>query len=78
MAREIEFIFSSRDDEGYNEFVFSSCDDEGHYAQDWFRGGWLTISAAENAETVAKADAILRSAYKGPDVDGVEVRWIIE
>lgn len=64
MTREIEFIFSSHDD--------------GYRAQDWFRGGYQTLSAAEGAETVAEADAILRSAYKGPDVDGVEVRWIIQ
>lgn len=64
MTRKIEFIFSAHND--------------GYRAQDWFWGGYRTLSAAEDAGTVSLADAILRRAYKGPDVDGVEVRWIIQ
>jgi hypothetical protein len=51
--------------------------DDGYNVADWFHGGLTTIEAAEDAATAAEADRILRDAYRGPDVDGVEVHWTI-
>ena len=51
--------------------------DDGYNVADWFRGGLVTIETAEMAPTPVEADRILRAAYLGPDVDGVEVRWTI-
>jgi hypothetical protein len=51
--------------------------DDGYYSVDWFKGEDETIERASNAKTEEEADAILREAYKGPDVDGVTCKWFI-
>jgi hypothetical protein len=51
--------------------------DDGYRVRNWFRDGQQTLDAAEDADTVEDAEHILRSAYLGPDVDGVEVRWTV-
>lgn len=53
-----------------------SAHDDGYNVADWFAGD--AIERAEAAATAADADAILRTAYLGPDVDGVEVTWTID
>lgn len=54
-----------------------SARDDGYRVRDWFRGGQATLDAAADAATAKDADAILRAAYLGPDVDGVTVDWRI-
>lgn len=53
-----------------------SIHDDGYNVADWFSGD--AIERAEAATTAADADTILRTAYLGPDVDGVEVTWTID
>lgn len=58
------------------EFSFTEYDE--HYnAEDWFKDGAQTIYEAEDAETPEEAHKILLNAYKGDDVDGVQVFWYI-
>lgn len=52
--------------------------DDGYSVGDWFTGGWETIERAEQAGSREEAEAILRGAYKGADVDGVTVTWAIQ
>jgi len=51
--------------------------DNSYYSVDWFKGEDETIERASNAKSEEEADAILRAAYKGPDVDGVTCKWFI-
>jgi len=51
--------------------------DDDYCVADWFRGGYEALVAAAKAPTPEEADTILRVAYRGPDVDGVEVKWTI-
>jgi hypothetical protein len=51
--------------------------DDGYRVRDWFKGGQSTLNFVETATSVEEAEQILRFAYLGPDVDGVEVRWQI-
>ena len=46
---------------------------EGAYHTDYFTQAGLR--RARDAATSEAADAILRETYKGPDKDGVGVRW---
>jgi hypothetical protein len=57
-------------------YAFTAHDD-GYRARDWFDGGQETLDEAAEAKTPEEANAILRRAYLGPDVDGVEVIWSI-
>lgn len=49
--------------------------DDGYRFADWFRGGHETLERAREAATPEEADAILRAAYLGADIDGVEAKW---
>jgi hypothetical protein len=76
MTREIMMTLTKHpghyvDDEG----VRRSWRDDGYSVYDLFDG--LAIEEAQEASTVEEAEAILRAAYRGPDVDGVGVRWVI-
>ena len=51
--------------------------DDDYCIADWFKGGYETLVAAAKAPTPEEADTILRAAYRGPDVCGVEVKWTI-
>lgn len=62
-------------DNAMNIHFALSANDDGYNVADWFAGD--AIEQTETATTAADADAILRTAYLGPDVDGVEVTWTI-
>ena len=51
--------------------------DDSYCVADRFKGGYEALVAAAKAPTPEEAEKILRVAYRGPDVCGVEVRWTI-
>lgn len=60
----------------FSSILFNlSATDDGYRVRDWFQGGAATLDEAREAASAEEADAILRAAYLGPDVDGVTVEW---
>jgi hypothetical protein len=65
MAKQlIDMTFINEPDEGSS----------GAFFRDFFT---CRIADAAECETAEEADAMLRAAYKGPDVDGMGVRWFV-
>ena len=67
----VRFIFtdtSGRDISGTDEV-------DGYHWADYFDEA---IQNVAQADSLGAADALLNSAYKGPDADGVGVRWHLE
>lgn len=54
-----------------------SAHDNGYRIRDWFEGGQATLLAAGAATHAEDAERILKTAYLGPDTDGVDVSWIV-